>query len=123
MKSTSRDFDNDLESGSKGLRDFVKNEESSDIALVEHLTKLPSERDFEFFRNVGLSDNGDNPHCLKEYKHVPIVEIEKVFGKWSSRIGYRYENYRNPKLREKIKRIWKLAYNKDAMPRSKIVST
>jgi hypothetical protein len=25
-------------------------------------------------------------------------------------------------LREKIERIWKLAYNKDAMPRSKIVS-
>jgi hypothetical protein len=26
-------------------------------------------------------------------------------------------------LREKIERIWKLAYSKDAMPRSKVVST
>jgi hypothetical protein len=28
-----------------------------------------------------LSDNGDNLHCLKEHKHVPTAEIEKVFEK------------------------------------------
>jgi hypothetical protein len=95
----------------------VKNEESSDIASVEHLTKLPLEWDFEFFRNAGLSDNGDNPHCLKEHKHVPTAEIEKMFGKWSSQAVYRYKNCRDLKLREEIERIWKLAYNKDAMPK------
>jgi hypothetical protein len=123
MKSTSRDFDNDLGSRSEGFGDFMKNEESPDIASVEYLTKLPPERDFEFFRNAGLSDNGENPHYLKEHKHVPTAKIEKVFGKWSSRAGYHYKNCRDPKLREKIERIWKLAYNKDVMLRSKIVST
>jgi hypothetical protein len=48
MKSASRDIDDELGSGSEGLGDFVKNEESSDIAPVEHLTKSPPERDFEF---------------------------------------------------------------------------
>jgi hypothetical protein len=125
MKSASRDIDDDLGlgSGSEGLGDFVKNEESSDIASVDHLTKPPPERDFEFFRNTGLSNNDNNPHHLKEHKHVPTAEIEKVFKKWSSRAGYCYKNCRDPKLREKIERIWKLAYNKDAMPRSKVVST
>jgi hypothetical protein len=123
MKSTSRDIDDELGSGSEGLGDFVKNEESSDIAPVEHLTKPPPEWDFEFKKNAGLSDSGDNLHRLKEHKHVPTTEIEKVFGKWSSWAGYRYKNCRDPKLREKIERISKLAYNKDAMPRSKVVST
>jgi hypothetical protein len=85
--------------------------------------KPPLEQDFEFFRKVGLSDNGDNLHRLKEHKHVPTIEIENFFGKWSSWAGYRYKNCRDPRLREKIERIWKLAYSKDAMPRSKIVST
>ena len=101
----------------------MKNKESSDIASIEHFSKPPPERDFEFFRKVGLSDNGDNLHHLKEHKHVPAIEIEKVFGKWSSRAGYYYKNCRDLKLREKIEKIWKLAYSKDAMPRSKIVST
>ena len=60
---------------------------------------------------------------MKEHKHVITTKIEKVFRKWSSWTRYRYKNCRDPKLREEIERIWKLAYNKDAMPRSKIVST
>ena len=123
MKSSSRDCEEEFGSGSEGLGDFVKAEESSDIASIDHLSKPPPERDLEFFRKAGLSVDGDNPHRLKEHKHVPTAEIEKVFGKWSSRAGYRYKNCRDPLLREKIERIWKLAYSKDAMPRSKIVST
>jgi hypothetical protein len=88
MKLASRDIDDDLGSGSEGLGDFVKNEESSNIASVEHLTKPPPERDFEFFRNVGLSNNGNNPHHLKEQKHIPTAEIEKVFGSWQNVRGW-----------------------------------
>ena len=60
---------------------------------------------------------------MKEHKHVITIEIEKVFRKWSSWARYGYKNCRDPKLKEEIERIWKLAYNKDAMPRSKIAST
>jgi hypothetical protein len=123
MKSTSRNCDNDFGSRSEELGDFVKSEKSSNLASIEHLTKPPPERGFEFFRNATLNNNNNNPHCLKEHKHVPIVKIEKVFEKWSSRAGYCYKNCRDSKLREKIERIWKLAYSKDAMPKSKIVST
>ena len=70
-----------------------------------------------------MSNNSNNLHCLKEHKYVPTFEIEKVFEKWSSQARYCYKNCRDLKLKETIERIWKLTYNKDAMPRSKIVST
>jgi hypothetical protein len=63
-----------------------------------------------------------NPHRLKEHKHVPTIEIVKIFGKFSNRIGYCYKDCRDPALREKIKRIWKIAYGKERMPKSSVVS-
>ena len=48
MKSTSRDCEEDLGSGSEGLGDFMKNKESYNIASIEHFSKPPLEQDFEF---------------------------------------------------------------------------
>jgi hypothetical protein len=72
---------------------------------------------------VGLSNDGQNQHRLKEHKHILTSEIENVFGKWSNRTSYRYKECSDAALQEKIKKIWKLAYSKEKMPKSKIVAT
>ena len=70
-----------------------------------------------------LSDKGENPHRLREHKHILTLEIEKIFNKWSNRISYHYKECRDTALQEKIEKIWKLTYNKEKMPKSKIVAT
>jgi hypothetical protein len=91
--------------------------------MIECIAKPPPVRNLQYFVGVGLSDEGENPHRLREHKHISTLEIEKVFSKWSNRTGYRYKECRDAALREKIERIWKLAYNKEKMPKSKIVAT
>lgn len=73
--------------------------------------------------DVEFSNDGENLHRLKEHKHIPTLEVEKVFGKWSNCIDYRYKECQDVALRKKIKKIWKLVYNKKKMPKSKIVAT
>jgi hypothetical protein len=115
------DSDSDFESSED--EDCSKSLVDGELEIIEALAKPPPRRDLEYFVGVGLSAEGDNPHRLKEHKHVPTTEIVKIFGKFSNRTGYRYKDCRDPALREKIEKIWKIAYGKERMPKSNVVST
>jgi hypothetical protein len=82
--------------------------------MIECIAKPPLVWNLQYYVGVGLFDKEENPHRLKEHKHIPTLEIEKVFGTG--------KECRDTTLREKIEKIWKLAYNKDKMPKSKIVA-
>jgi hypothetical protein len=106
-----------------GEDEFLKILDSDELEMIDSIAKPPPVRDLHYFVGIGLSNDGENPHRLKEHKHIPTLEIEKVFGKWSNRTSYYYKECRDAALREKIEKIWKLAYSKEKMPRSKIVAT
>jgi hypothetical protein len=91
--------------------------------MIDNIAKPPPVQDLQYFVGAGLSNDGENLHRLKEHKHILTLEIEKVFGKWNNCTGYRYKECRNTALQEKIEKIWKLAYSKEKMPKSKIVAT
>jgi hypothetical protein len=116
------DYNVEMEFAFHSDNDLPKSLES-DKKVIEGLAKPPPERDLEYFVSVGLFGEGDNPHRSKEHKHVPIIEIVKVFGKFINRTGYCYKDCCDPVLREKIEKIWMTCYNTDRMLRSKIVST
>ena len=99
-----------------------KSLESDKLEAIEGLAQPLPEQGLECFVSVGLFGERNNPHCLKDHKHVPTTMVMKVFGKFSDCIG-RYKNYHDHVLREKIEKIWTTCYSKDQMPRSKIIST
>jgi hypothetical protein len=70
---------------------FLKSLDFDELEMIECIAKPPLVRNLHYFVGVGLSDEGENPHRLREHKHIPTLEIEKVFGKWSNCTGYRYK--------------------------------
>lgn len=119
LPDASKEIELEAGSDSEGDEDeFLKSLDSYELELIECIAKSPPEGNFKYFVSDGLCEEGENPHRLKELKLIPTLEIEKVFGKWSNRTGYRYKDCQPLALQQKIERIWKLAFSKD-----KIVAT
>ena len=48
---------------------------------MDSTAKPPLIQDLHYFVGIGLSNDGENLHKLKEHKHIPTLEIGNVFGK------------------------------------------
>jgi hypothetical protein len=69
-------------SNSKGGQvEFFKSLDFDEFEKIDNIAKPPHVRHLQYFVDVGLSDNKEYYHRLKEYKYIPTLEIEKVCGK------------------------------------------
>ena len=69
-------------SNSKGGQvEFIKSLDFDELEIIDNIAKLPHMRHLQYFVDVGLSNDKEYYHRLKEYKYIPILEIEKVCGK------------------------------------------
>jgi hypothetical protein len=89
---------------------------------LEAMKNPPSLRDLALIVSIGLSDVGVNLHRMKCGREVIKAQLEAVFGKEATRSNYRYIDYCDLRMREKVERIWPLYYGLDGMDGVKLIS-
>jgi hypothetical protein len=57
-----------------GEDEFFKSLDSDELEMIDIIAKPPPIRDLEYFVDVGLSNDGEYPHRLKEHKHIPTLD-------------------------------------------------
>jgi len=82
---------------------------------------LPTIDFHEFKPNYGLPNEGVNPHRIKS-KDVGEAEMKMVFGLTRGRSGCSFANCHDQKVLHRIKEIYLVIYNKDDVPKRKLIS-
>jgi len=82
---------------------------------------LPAIDFHEFKQNYGLPNEGVNPHRIKS-KDVVEAEVRKVFGLTRGKSGYSFVDCHGQKVLDRIKEIYPIIYNKEDVPKSKLIA-